>query len=236
LRDAINKNITEEDLLNSCRVAFAGGWSSVKLYFMLGLPTETDEDVVAIAELAHAVLREWKQSAKNRNKGVRITVSTSCFIPKPHTPFQWEPQIAAEEYLRRVELLRGNIRAKAITFNWHSPEQGFIEAALARGSRQLGDVIYSAWMNGARLDSWSENFSFEKWREAFDACGIRPEFYASRERPHSEILPWSLISSGVCDDYLWSQREAAYNNMKTPDCREKCSDCGVLESIGGGAV
>ena len=228
LRDVINKNVTEEDLLNTCRVAFAGGWSSVKLYFMLGLPTETDEDVIAVAELSNRVLREWKQHAKNKSRGVRITISTSCFIPKPHTPFQWESQITMEEYLRRVDLLRSNIKGKSITYNWHSPEQGFIEAALARGDRRLGKVVEAVWKLGARLDSWSENFSLEKWSSAFEQCNIKPEFYAYRERLRSEVLPWSVISSGVSEKHLWAEREAAYKNLKTSDCREKCSECGVL--------
>lgn len=230
LRDVINKNVTQEDLLNTCRVAFEGGWSSVKLYFMLGLPTETDEDVIAIATLANAVLREWKHHAKNKNRGVRITVSTSCFIPKPHTPFQWESQITMEEYLRRVELLKNNIKAKAITYNWHSPEQGFVEAVLARGDRRLSKVIESVWKLGARFDSWSENFSLEKWMNAFEHCNVEPEFYAYRERSRSEILPWSVISSGVDEQHFWAEREIAYENLTTSDCRGKCSECGISQS------
>ena len=230
LRDAINKNVTEEDLLNTCRIAFEGGWNGIKLYFMLGLPTETDEDVAAIADLSHAVFRTWKQYAKSKNRGVRITVSTSCFIPKPHTPFQWEAQVSSDEYLRRVDMLRGLLRTKTITYNWHSPEQGFIEAALARGDRRLGAVIESAWANGARLDSWSEHFSQEKWRAAFEEHGADPGFYALRERGRDEVLPWGVVSSGISDEHLWSEREASRENRKTPDCREKCAQCGVVNS------
>jgi len=193
LRDYINKNIKEDDLIAACRVAFEGGWNSVKLYFMLGLPTETDEDVLAIADLAHKVLQTWRDFTNNKKRGVRITVSTSCFIPKPHTPFQREAQIPIDEYLRRVELLRSSIRAKSITYNWHSPQQGYIEAALSRGDRQLSSVVEAAWRMGARMDSWSDHFSFERWIAAFDECSIDAEYYASRERPVDEKLPWEFI-------------------------------------------
>jgi len=233
LRNVINKNVTEDDLFNTCRMAFESGWNSIKLYFMLGLPTETDEDVLAIAELANKILREWKSYAKNKSRGVRITVSTSYFVPKPHTPFQWESQISTEEYLRRVDLIRSNLKSKSITYNWHSPEQVVIEAALSRGDRRLGKVIKSAWLDGARLDSWSECFSFSKWLKAFEENGLSPEFYTSRERSLSEVLPWSVISSGVCDNHLWSEKEAAYQTIITPNCCEQCSDCGVSKNISG---
>jgi len=193
LRDYINKNITEEELLEACRVAFAGGWNSVKLYFMLGLPTETDEDIKAIADIAHSVHKIWRDNTNNRNRGVRITVSTSCFIPKPHTPFQREAQITISEYLRRVELLRSSIRSKSITYNWHSPEQGFIEAALSRGDKKIGDVIETVWKKGSRMDSWSEFFSIDNWLSAFDECSIDPDYYATRERTKDEQLPWSFV-------------------------------------------
>src|SRR5699024_2441007 len=158
LRDAINKNVTEEDLLASCRTAFAGGWSSVKLYFMLGLPTETDEDVLGIAELANKVYQVWREHTSNRSRGVRITVSTSCFVPKSHTPFQWEGQNPREEYLRKVTLLREHLRNKSITYNWHDPETSFLEAVLSRGDRRLADVLETAWRKGAKFDAWSEFF------------------------------------------------------------------------------
>jgi radical SAM superfamily enzyme YgiQ (UPF0313 family) len=212
LRDAINKNITEDDLLNTCKVAFEGGYNSIKLYFMLGLPTETDEDVLAIAELSRAVLQTWKQHARNKSRGVRITISTSCFIPKAHTPFQWEEQISCSEYNRRVELLKSSLGAKAITYNWHSPEQGFIEATLARGDRRMCDVVEKAWQNGAKFDSWSEHFSLEKWLSAFEECGIEPEFYARRKRQKDEILPWDIISVGVGKTHLWNNRDTEEQN------------------------
>jgi len=195
LRDYINKNITEEDLLQSCQIAFEGGWSSVKLYFMLGLPTETDDDVRAIADLSHSVLETWRSTAKSKNKRVRITVSTSCFIPKPHTPFQRKAQISISEYLRRVELLRSSFRSKSIIYNWHSPQQGFIEAVLSRGDRHIGEVVEAAWRLGARMDSWSEHFSLEKWLSAFEECSVEPELYALRERSGDEELPWSIVAT-----------------------------------------
>jgi len=234
LRDVINKNVTEIELLDACRIAFEGGWNGVKLYFMLGLPTETDEDVIAIADISRAVLQTWKRYAKYKNRGVRITVSTSCFIPKPHTPFQWEAQITMDEYLRRVRLLRGALQTtKAITYNWHSPEQGFIEAALARADRRMGEVIETAWRLGARLDSWSEFFSLERWLSAFEQCGLEPEFCALREREYSEILPWSIISTGIRDEHLWNERMLSRENIKTPDCRKKCSACGASRLLKG---
>jgi len=193
LRNHINKNITEETLLGACGVAFGGGYNAVKLYFMLGLPTETDEDVLAIAALAHKVLDTWKTHTNNERRGVRITISTSCFIPKPHTPFEREGQISISEYLRRVKLLKDDIRSKKITYNWHSPEQGLIEAALSRGDRELGRVIEAAWRSGAKFDSWSEHFSLDTWLAAFSQCGLDPEYFAMRERANDEKLPWSFI-------------------------------------------
>jgi radical SAM family uncharacterized protein len=227
LRDVINKNVTREDILNTCRIAFEGGWSSVKLYFMLGLPTETDEDVLAIAELTGQILHVWRESAANKRRGVRITVSTSCFVPKPHTPFQWEPQLAAGEYLRRVELLRGAMRMRSVVYNWHDAGTGFIEAALSRGDRRLGRALERVWRDGARLDAWDEHFSLERWLAAFEKCGIDPAFYAERERARGELLPWSVVSPGVGTEYLWSEREAARAGAVTPDCRVKCTGCGA---------
>ena len=234
LRDAINKNVTEEDLLNSCRTAFEGGWSSVKLYFMLGLPTETDEDVLGIADLANKVYYTWKTYSTNRSRGIRITVSTSCFVPKSHTPFQWEAQNTMEEYLRKVTLLREHMRNKSITYNWHDPETSFLEAALSRGDRRLADVIETAWRNGAKFDSWSEYFSLRTWLDAFAACGLDPAFYASRERGKDEVLPWSMISDGVKTSYLWKEKETAYQGKITPDCKVKCTGCGASKLCEGG--
>lgn len=227
MRDTINKNVKEEDLLQSCRTAFEGGCNAVKLYFMLGLPTETDEDVIGIAQLAEKVYWTWKNYAVNKSRGLRITVSTSFFVPKPFTPFQWEAQITREEYHRRVELLRNSIKNKSIQYNWHEMETSYIEAVLARGDRRLGKLLETVWRKGARLDSWSEYFDFARWMEAFAETGIDPDFYALRERPKEEVLPWSMIDIGVRPEYLWREREQAYRSVITPDCRVQCMGCGA---------
>ena len=234
LRDVINKNVKEEDVLESCRIAFSGGWNGVKLYFMLGLPTETDEDVLAIGDLAHRVLLCWKRHAANKARGVRITVSTSCFVPKPHTAFQWEGQVSMEEYQRRVNLLRDHIRDRAIVYNWHDPETSRVEAVLARGDRRLADAVELVWRRGGRLDSWQEGFSFARWEQALRDCGLDMAFYADRERSTDEVLPWSHLSVGVRTEFLLRERQLAYEGICTPDCRTKCSGCGANLLLEGG--
>ena len=234
LRDAINKNVTEEDLLNTCAIAFAGGWNGVKLYYMLGLPTETDEDILGIAEMANQVLHCWRENAKNKSRGVKITVSTSCFIPKPHSPFQWEAQISMEEYLRRVNLLRASITAKSVTYNWHDAETSLIEAVLSRGDRRVADVIEAVWRDGGRLDAWTDYFSFERWMRAFEKCGIDPYFYAARERSTDEVLPWDMIDTGVRREHFLHEREMCYASALSPDCRRQCSACGAARLLKGG--
>ena len=227
LRDVINKNVTAEELLNTCRIAFEGGWNGIKLYFMLGLPTETDEDVRGIADLAADVLGVWRRSSPNKARGVRITVSTSCFVPKPHSPFQWEAQVTMDEYRRRVNLLRDSITARNVTYNWHDADTSFIEAALSRGDRRMGDVIEAAWRRGARMEAWSDYFDFRRWQAAFADCGLEPAFYATRERSEDECLPWSRVDMGVRTDLLLRERHRAYNAELSPDCRVQCSDCGA---------
>jgi radical SAM family uncharacterized protein len=233
LRDVINKNVTLEALLNSCHTAFAGGYNAVKLYFMLGLPTETDEDVLGIADVAARVMHAWRESAPNKQRGVRITVSTSYFVPKPHTAFQWEPQITREEYERRVQLLRENMTTKTVTYNWHDGQTSFIEAVLARGDRRLGNVLETAWRKGGHLDAWEEYFSLDRWLEAFDECGVDPAFYAYRRREKDELMPWDMISSGVTKEYLWREHENAVSGVTTPDCRTRCNGCGANKLVGG---
>ena len=233
LRDVINKNVTLEELLNSCRTAFAGGYNAVKLYFMLGLPTETDEDVLGIADVAARVMHAWRESAPNKQRGVRITVSTSYFVPKPHTAFQWEPQITREEYERRVQLLRQAMTTKTVTYNWHDGQTSFIEAVLARGDRRLGNVLEAVWRKGGHLDAWEEYFSLDRWREAFEECGVDPAFYAYRRREKDEIMPWDMISSGVTRQYLWREYENAMAGVTTPDCRTHCNGCGANKLVGG---
>ena len=233
LRDAINKNVTEEDVLNTCALAFSGGWNTVKLYYMLGLPTETDEDIVGIAEMSEKILHCWRVNAKNKNRGVRITVSTSCFIPKPHSPFQWEAQITQEEYLRRVNLLRSSIKAKNVVYNWHDAETSVIEAALSRGDRRMADVIETVFRNGGRLDAWTDYFSYERWNEAFRSSGLDRDFFASRERSVEEVLPWDVIDVGVRKSLLLREKERAYRSELSPDCRRSCSACGAAALLKG---
>ncbi len=235
LRDAINKNLREEDLLQSVRTAFSGGWSGVKLYFMLGLPTETDEDVLGIADLARKVYFAWRECSPNKARGVRITVSTSWFVPKPHTAFQWEAQITREEYQRRVNLLRDALKHdRSITYNWHDPETSYLEAVFSRGDRRLADVLEWAWQHGARMDSWSEYFDFQRWKDALAACGLDGDFYAHRERPRSEVFPWCRIDPMVTPAFLWRERERCYASQTTPDCRTSCSGCGANRLLKGG--
>ncbi|MCD7946872.1 MAG: TIGR03960 family B12-binding radical SAM protein [Oscillospiraceae bacterium] len=234
LRDVINKNVTEEELLQSCRTAFSGGWNAVKLYFMLGLPTETDADVLGIADLAEKVYGVWREAAPDKRRGVRITVSTSCFVPKPHTAFQWEGQVCMEEYKRRVQLLRDHMKGRSISYSWHDPETSYLEAVLARGDRRLADVLESVWRDGGRLDAWSEFFSFTRWQNAFAACGIDPDFYATRVREIDELLPWQTLSTGVSAAFLKRECARAYAGQITPDCRKQCSACGADKLIPGG--
>ena len=233
LRDAINKNLTEEDLLESCRRAFAGGYSAVKLYFMLGLPTETDEDVLGIADIAAHVMHAWRESALNKTRGVRITVSTSWFVPKPHTAFQWEPQIPIEEYERRVKLLREAMNTKSVTYNWHPSPTSFMEAVISCGDRRLGKVIETAWRKGETLSAWEDYFDLNRWMEAFEECGLDPHFYANRRRSEDEILPWGMISCGVAPGYLKREHALSYEGVTTPDCRTHCNACGANCLVGG---
>ena len=227
LRDAINKNVTEEEVLQTCATAFSGGWNSVKLYFMLGLPTETDEDVVGIAELAHKILHVWRETASNRKRGLTINLATAYFVPKPFTPFQWEAQITPEEYLRRVHLLQSELRSRSIDYRYHESDLSRLEAVMARGDRRLGPVIREAVRLGARLDGWDEYFRYDIWMQAFRTCGVDPDFYTTRGFGKDELLPWQTLSVGVSQDFLWHEREKAYASQTTPDCRTKCGGCGA---------
>ena len=234
LRDVINKNVTEEDLLRSCAFAFQGGWNSVKLYFMLGLPTETDEDVLGIAELADRVVHCWRENSPNRSHGLRVTVSTSCFVPKPHTPFQWEPQVTREEYMRRVTLLRDNMKARAVTYNWHDADTSLTEAVLSRGDRRLGAMIENIWRQGGFLESWSEGFDLKRWERAAEEEGISFPFYANRERSLDELLPWDHLYMGVNRRHYIHEYEQAHQGLLSPDCRAQCSGCGAAAFLKGG--
>lgn len=227
LRDVINKNLQEEEILSTCARAFAGGWNNVKLYFMLGLPTETDEDVLGIAELVYKVIQAWKENAVNKKRGLRVHVATAYFVPKPHTPFQWEKQITPEEYLRRCMLLKEHFYSKSIEYDYHSVELSTLEAVFARGDRRLGAVIEEAVKRGARLDGWDEYFDYDRWHQAFLACGIPEEFYTTRGYGEEELLPWDVIDVGVSKQFLQKERQRAYQCRVTPDCRHGCAGCGA---------
>ena len=235
LRDVINKNLTEDEILTTCANAFEGGWNNVKLYFMLGLPTETDEDVLGIAELVYKVIKCWQANATNKKRGLRVHVATAYFVPKPHTPFQWEQQITPEEYLRRCKLLKSHFYSKSITYDYHAPDLSRLEAVMARGDRRLAPVILEAAMNGARLDGWDEYFRYDIWLDAFKKCGIDPDFYTVRGFEEEELLPWDGIDVGVSKKFLLRERRRAYEETVTPDCREGCAGCGancLLKEVG----
>ena len=233
LRDVINKNLTEEEILTTCANAFAGGWNNVKLYFMLGLPTETDEDVLGIAELVYKVILAWKENAVNKKRGLRVHVATAYFVPKPFTPFQWEQQITPQEYLRRCKLLKEHFYSKSIEYDYHSPDLSCLEAVFARGDRRLGPVIEAAVKSGARLDGWDEYFNYSKWYDAFRACNVEESFYTTRGYGEEEILPWDTIDIGVGKKFFLRERKRAYEGLVTPDCRHGCAGCGAAALLKG---
>lgn len=228
LRDVINKNITENDILGTCATAFRGGYTAVKLYFMMGLPTETDADIVGIADLAQKIVDlYYSLPERPKGKAVNVSISVANFVPKPHTPFQFEPQITREEMMRRQQLLKDSIKSKKITFNYHENRTSFLEGVFARGDRKLGAVIESAYKKGCRFDGWDECFNLDAWLEAFDECGVDPEFYANRTRPFDEITPWDHLDYRITKDFLIRENMAAHAEKTTPNCREKCAGCGA---------
>lgn len=235
LRDVINKNVREEDLMRTSKIAFEGGYNRIKLYFMIGLPTETAEDVLGIAELAQKVCDVFYSIPKEIRKGrqLTVTVSTSSFVPKPFTPFQWEPQDKIETLVEKQKMLKENIKTKSISYNWHQSHVSFLEAVFAKGDRRLGEVLIAAQKKGCKFDGWDEHFDYNKWLEAFADSGVDPEFYAYRRIPHTEILPWDHIDIGVKKEHLMKEHDLAYKELTTPSCREKCSSCGAT-SFGGG--
>lgn len=234
LRNVINKNVSEEELMNTCRIAFEGGYSSVKLYFMMGLPTETDEDIVGIADLAQRVV-DLYYSIENRPKGrgVQVSISTATFVPKPFTPFEFEPQDTRDEIERKQKLLVDSIKTKKIRASWHDPDVSLLEAVLAKGDRRLCKVIYTAWKKGCKFDSWGEYYRFDKWLEAFDECGVSTGFYANRRFEYDEILPWDHLDYYVSKEFFIRENKTARSAQTTPNCRLKCSACGVTKCIGG---
>lgn len=233
LRDVINKNLREEDLLEACRVAFAAGYNGVKLYFMMGLPTETDEDLLGISQIVRNVQKVFREHAQNKARGLRINVGISIFVPKAQTPFQWLGQISAEEAQRRKELLMDSLKIKNVTYSIHDYRTSMLEAVLARGDRRLSAVLERAWQLGCRLDGWDENFDYAAWMQAFSDCGVDPAFYANRALEREEMLPWDHISSGVTKAYLYSELEQARRGIATPDCKAGCRGCGALSLTGG---
>ena len=234
LRDAINKNVTEREVIETSRKAFSGGWTNVKLYFMMGLPTETNEDVVGIADLAQKVVDEfYKNPNKPKGKGVNVSISVSCFVPKPFTPFQWEAQDTMEQLKAKQHLLLESVKSRKISVSYHDARTSFLEGVFARGDRRLCDVMEKAWRKGCRFDSWDECFSFEKWIEAFEECGVDPYFYTSRKRSYDEILPWDHMDYGISNKFFQKEAEKAYKSVTTPHCREKCNACGANKLNGG---
>ncbi len=233
LRDVINKNVTEEDLMRSVGIAFRGGKSNVKLYFMNGLPTETDEDILGIAALAKKVVDQYYAMPKpERPKGLGVTVSVSCFVPKPFTPFQWEKQDTYSELMRKQELLKSAITDRRIKYAYHDAKVSFIEAVLARGDRRLAPAIAYLADKGQMLDAWDEFFNYDLWIEAFEKCGVDPDFYTSRGFGLDEVLPWDIIDVGVTKNFLLRERNKAYEGETTPSCAEHCSGCGA-NKLGG---
>ena len=239
LRDVINKGLTEEVILKGAGEAFEGGWNKVKLYFMLGLPTETEEDMKGIAHLAEAIAKRYYEIPKDRRNGkCQITISTSFFVPKPFTPFQWATMHRPEEYINRAKIVKNEIRSqlnqKSMKYNWHEADVTVLEGILARGDRRIGDVIEKVYQKGAVFDAWNEYFDMDTWMETFSELNLDPDFYTMRERSVEEILPWDFIDVGVSKKFLIREWERAKNETITPNCREKCSGCGA--GVFGGGI
>ncbi len=234
LRDAINKNVTEEEVLKTSAQAFRGGWTSVKLYFMMGLPTETLEDIAGIADLAQKVVNEfYRNPDKPKGKGVTVSISVASFVPKPFTPFQWEPQDTMEQLVLKQKHLMENVHTRKIQVSWHQSRTSFLEGVFARGDRKLCNVIESAWRKGCKFDGWDEYFLFDKWMEAFEENDIDPAFYSNRRRDFSGILPWDHLDYGIRKAFLEEENKKAHESVTTPHCRQKCAACGAAKLNGG---
>ena len=235
LRDVINKGVNEEDLTTAVSYAFNEGWSTIKLYFMIGLPTETEEDILGIKDLGYKVKDIFFSMPKEKRKGnLKVTLSAACFVPKPFTPFQWVGQNSIDEFYQKINLLRNNIKDKKVTFNYHDPKLSYLEAVLARGDRRLSKALIRAWEKGCKFDGWSEQFDFDKWIKAFEETGIDGDFYALRERTLDEVFPWDFIEPGVSREYLINEYEKAKKEELTRDCRLGCTNCGINKSFTGG--
>lgn len=234
LRDAINKNVTEDEVLVTCRKAFSGGWTSVKLYFMLGLPTETMDDVAGIAELAQKVVDEFYANPnKPKGKGVTVSISVASFVPKPFTPFQWEPQDTREMLVEKQNHLKSSVRTRKVNVSCHENHTSYLEGVFARGDRRLGKVIECAWRKGCRFDGWDDQFRYDLWMEAFEECGVDPHFYANRRRSFDEVLPWDHMDYGIRKEFLIQENKLAHQSVTTPNCRQKCNACGANKLNGG---
>lgn len=234
LRDVINKNITEEEVLSTARQAFAGGWTAVKLYFMIGLPTETEEDIRGIADLAQAVVDEFYHNEnKPKGKGVNVSVSVASLVPKPFTPFQWEPQDRPDTLIEKQNFLISCVKTRKVSVSRHVPWTSFLEGVFARGDRRLCDVIETAWRKGCKFDSWEEHLDREKWMDSFAENGIDPFFYTARRRSFDEVLPWDHMDYGVTKKFLIKENEKAHRGETTASCREKCAGCGAARLNGG---
>lgn len=234
LRDVINKNITEEEVLSTARQAFAGGWTAVKLYFMIGLPTETEEDIRGIADLAQAVVDEFYHNEnKPKGKGVNVSVSVASLVPKPFTPFQWEPQDRPDTLIEKQNFLISCVKTRKVSVSRHVPWTSFLEGVFARGDRRLCDVIETAWRKGCKFDSWEEHLDREKWMASFAENGIDPFFYTARKRSFDEVLPWDHMDYGVTKKFLIKENEKAHRGETTASCREKCAGCGAARLNGG---
>jgi radical SAM family uncharacterized protein len=234
MRDVINKGVTEQNLMDSVSSAFKSGWSTIKLYFMIGLPYETIEDVKGIGELADKVASEYYSIPKeDRAKGLKVTVSTAIFVPKPFTPFQWIAMDRIGDVKEKIWAVKDSIKSRAVTYNWHESQVSYLEAIFARGDRKLCDVLVKAFEKGAKFDGWSEHFNFDIWMDAFKECGVDGDFYPYRSRSYDEILPWDFIDSGVTKEFLIKENEKAKNAEVTPDCRLGCTNCGVNTKLEG---
>ncbi|WP_105204421.1 TIGR03960 family B12-binding radical SAM protein [Neobittarella massiliensis] len=234
LRNVINKNVSQQEIDHTCRVAFEGGYTNIKLYFMIGLPTETEEDVCGIVDTAQGVVNLYYQNPdRPKGRSVSVSVSAACFVPKPFTPFQFEPQATMDELREKQQLMRQHLRTKKVRISSHDAKTSFIEGVFARGDRRLGQALLLAWQRGCKMDGWSEYFDFDKWVQAIADCGLDPAFYANRRRPYDEVLPWDHLYFGVDKAFLIRENKKAHADTATPHCRLQCSGCGANKLLGG---
>ncbi len=234
MRDVINKNITEKEIMDTCLMAFESGYTTVKLYFMMGLPTETDDDIKAIAHLGQKVVDLfYNMPNRPKGKGVNVNISCACFVPKPFTPFEFEAQNTVEEFHRKQKILLNEITTRKINPSYHDADISVLEGILARGDRRLCDVVELAWKKGSKLDAWGEYFDLNRWIKALDECGVDGTFYSNRQRSYEEIMPWDHLDYLVTKKFLIKENKLAHESLTTPNCREKCTGCGASRAVGG---